>query len=260
VSWVKPPKVAMLVDRPASPYAGHTWYLFDQVWKYPMTRVPGSVLSNLDLSKYNVLILPDGSYPGPLGEPFVTRLKDWVRGGGTLILIKGAAAWATEKSAGLLASKPVKKPAKTEPEPEKKAVEKGEKPAAPGETKPEGDKPEEPPDPVPGAFLRASVYDDHFVTFGSPGEVFPLTNTELILTPLKPTDGRNLVSFAPRDLLVSGFCWPGTLELMAGKPLVLYQSLGRGHVIAFTDDPNFRAMTPTSQRFFLNAVFFGPGH
>ena len=42
VSWVKPPKVAMLVDRPASPYAGHTWYLFDQVWQYPLTRVPAA--------------------------------------------------------------------------------------------------------------------------------------------------------------------------------------------------------------------------
>ena len=264
VSWVKPPKVAMLVDRPASPYAGHTWYLFDQVWHYPMTRVPGSALSELDLSKFNVLILPDGRYPGPLGEPFVARLKDWVRAGGTLILIKGAAAWATEKSVGLLASKPVKKVVKSEPEPEKKAVEKAvekaEKPAPPAETKPVEEKPEEPPDPVPGAFLRASVYDDHFVTFGSPGEVLPLANTELILTPLKPTDGRNLVNFAARDLVVSGFCWPETLELMAGKPLVLYQSLGKGHVIAFADDPNFRAMTPSIERFFLNAVFFGPGH
>jgi hypothetical protein len=267
VSWVKPPKVAMLVDRPASPYAGHTWYLFDQVWKYPLTRVPGSALSNLELSKFNVLILPDGAYPGPLGEAFVMRLKDWVRGGGTLILIKGAAAWATEKSVGLLASKPVKKVVKTDSDPEKKPaekgekpVEKGEKPAASGETKPDAFKPEESPDPVPGAFLRASVYDDHFVTFGSPGEVLPLTTTGLILTALTPTDGRNLVNFAARDLLASGFCWPATLELMAGKPLVLYQSMSRGHVIAFADDPNFRAMSPTSQRFFLNAVFFGPGH
>jgi hypothetical protein len=184
VSWVKPPRVAMLVDRLASPYAGHTWYLFDQVWHYPLTRVPGSALSELDLSKYNVLILPDGRYPGPLGEPFVARLRDWVRGGGTLI----------------------------------------------------------------------------FVTFGSPEEVFPLINTDLILAPIKPTDGRNLVNFASRDVLVSGFCWPGALELMAGKPLVLYQSLGKGHIVAFSDDPNYRAMTPTTQRFFLNAVFLGPGH
>jgi hypothetical protein len=177
---------------------------------------------------------------------------------------------------GLLASKPVKKVVKSEPEPDKKAVEKGEKPSVPAEPKPpvpaepkppvptepkpEGEKSEESPDPVPGAFQRASVYDDHFVTFGSPEEVFPLINTDLILAPLKPTDGRNLVNFAARDVLVSGFCWPGTLELMAGKPLVLYQSLSKGHIVAFSDDPNYRAMTPTSQRFFLNAVFLGPGH
>ncbi len=260
VSWVKLPKVAMMVDRPASPYSGHTWYLFDQVWRFPVTRVPGSVISNLDLSKYNVLILPDGRYPGTLSEPFVARLKEWVRGGGTLILVKGAALWAAEKSVGLLASKQVKKVVKSEPEPEKKPVEKGEKPAPAAESKPDGEKPEETPDPVPGAFLRASVYDDHFVTFGSPGEIYPLINTDLILSPLKPTDGRNLVNFAARDLLVSGFCWPQTLELMAGKPLVLYQSLGRGHVVGFADDPNYRAMTPVTQRFFLNAVFLGPGH
>ncbi len=264
VSWVKPPKVAMLVDRPASPFAGHTWYLFDQVWHYPATRIPGAAITDLDLPKYNVLILPDGRYPGPLNEAFVGRLKDWVKGGGTLILVKGAALWGTEKTVGLVASKPVKKVVKTEPdgkpEPDKKAVEKGDKPAVSTEPKTDGDKPEESPDPVPGAFLRATVYDDHFVTFGSPADVFPLINTDLILTPLKPTDGRNLVNFATRDLLVSGFCWPQTLELMAGKPLVVYQSLGKGHVVAFADDPNYRAMTPTSQRFFLNAVFFGPGH
>jgi hypothetical protein len=260
VRWVKPPRIALLVERPASPYVGHTWYLFDQVWHFPVTRVPGSAIANLDLTKYNVVILPDGRYPGGLAEPFVARLKDWVRSGGTLILVKGAAAWATEKSVGLITSKVVKKVVKTEPEPEKKAVEKGEKPAAPAEPKADGEKPEESPDPVPGAFLRASVYDDHFITFGSPAEIYPLINTDLILAPLKPTDGRNLVNFAARDLLVSGFCWPQTLELMAGKPLVLYQSSGKGHIVAFADDPNYRAMTPVSQRFFLNAVFLGPGH
>jgi hypothetical protein len=276
VTWVKPPRVAMLVDRPASPFAGHTWYLFDQAWQYPLTRVPAGAMSDLELNKYNVLILPDGRYPGPLGEPFVARLKDWVRGGGTLILVKGAASWATEKSVGLLASKPVKTPVKDEspkppaarPEPDAKAAAKppntGDKPGVSDEPKTEikpDDKAEETPDSVPGAFLRASAYDDHFVTFGVPPEFFPLVNTDLILTPLKPTDGRNLATFAPRDrLLASGFCWPQTLDLMAGKPLVLYQALGKGHVVAFADDPNFRAMVPVTQRLFLNAVFLGPGH
>ena len=62
--------------------------------------IPAGSFSDVDLTRYNVLILPDGRYPGPLGESFVVRLKEWVRGGGTLILVKGAASWATEKSAG----------------------------------------------------------------------------------------------------------------------------------------------------------------
>ena len=32
------------------------------------------------------------------------------------------------------------------------------------------------------------------------------------------------------------------------------------HVVAFTDDPNFRAMYPGLQRLFINAALFGPGH
>ncbi|AMV39259.1 M14 family metallopeptidase [Planctomyces sp. SH-PL62] len=258
ITWVKPPKVAMLVDRPASPFVGHSWYLFDQVWRYPATRVPGGAIADLDLTKYNVLVLPDGRYPGPLPDVFAERLKNWVRSGGTLILVKGAAAWGTEKSVGLLASKVVKKPIKAAAEPDSSAKPDGDKPGVSDEPRTNPD--EESPDPVPGAFLRAEVYDDHFVTFGSPSEVFPLVNTDLVLTPLKPVAGRNLVNLADRDTLVSGFCWPQTLELMAGKPLVAYQALGKGHVVAFADDPNYRAMAPTTQRFFLNAVFFGPGH
>jgi hypothetical protein len=262
VRWVKPPRVAMLVDRPTSYTSGHTWYLFDQVWQYPVTRVAGRALGNLDLSKYNVLILPDGNYSDAEapGERTVNRLKDWVRSGGTLIAIKGAAAWAAGDKVKLLATKVEKKPmkpgdSKTTAEPAESA------PAAPG-TSPGAERQEgEPPDPVPGAFLHASVYDDHWITFGMNRTTDVLVNTNLVLSPLKPMDGRNLVTFAASDnLLRSGFCWPETLKQMAGKPFVLYQSLGDGHVVGFVDDPNFRAMCPEVQRLFLNAVLLGPGH
>ena len=39
VHWSRPPRVLLAVDRPAGYEVGHTWYLFDQVWKYPITRV-----------------------------------------------------------------------------------------------------------------------------------------------------------------------------------------------------------------------------
>ena len=176
--------------------------------------------------------------------------------GGTLLLSEGAAAWATGKKVGLLASRVEKKPLDAaSPSGDSSSTNESASTAA------EEDETRESPDPVPGAFLRADVFDDHWVTFGlSPTlDVFFSGNT--ILAPIKPTRGRNLVTFrAKDDLLTSGFCWPQTLELIASKPYVMYQARGSGHVIAFSGDPNFRAMCPATQRLFFNVVMFGPGH
>jgi hypothetical protein len=48
--------------------------------------------------------------------------------------------------------------------------------------------------------------------------------------------------------------------LIAETPFVVYRQMGRGHVIAFTDDPNYRGMYPSLQRLFINAAMFGAGH
>jgi hypothetical protein len=289
VQWVRPPKVLLAYDRPASVSVGHTWYYFDQVIRYPTTRVACRRLPRADLERFNVLILPDGDYSGSDApdEALVRKIREWVRAGGTLVLLEGAAAWAAEEKVKLLASAVVKKEtpwtgealesrldaadgkreAATKPDASKpEGVAAGKPPAREAPAGSEGDadekKPEklsEAPDPVPGAFLRARVFDDHWVTFGCGREVDLLLSGSLILRPLKPTDGRNLVTFLPKDRIVtSGFCWPATIDLIAGTPFVLYQALGEGHVIAFSQDPNFRAMVPAMQRFFLNAVFFGP--
>jgi hypothetical protein len=260
VKWVRPPKAALLVDRPASYAAGHTWYLFDQVWRYPITRVAGSNWSRLELHDYNVLILPDGDYSGREGpdEKEVSRLRQWISEGGTLILIKRAASWATQKPVALLSVQAKNKPA---------ATPSGAKPATgkPAADKPPADSPAEvagqPADPSPGVFLRAHVFREHWLTFGCPDAVDVFYQGNVLLTPPDVSKGRSLVTFAARPaVLTSGFCWPETLDLVAETPYLLYESLGAGHVVAFTDDPNYRAMYPASQRLFLNAVLFGPGH
>ncbi|MCU0874662.1 MAG: hypothetical protein MUE50_20210, partial [Pirellulaceae bacterium] len=255
VKWVRPPKVALLVDRPASYAAGHTWYLFDQVWRYPITRVAGSNWGRLGLGAYNVLVLPDGDYGGRegFGEKDAGRLRQWISDGGTLILIKRAALWATQKPVALLSVQAKNKPS---------VAQAGVKPVA---DKPPADSPAEPAaqpaDPSPGVFLRASVFREHWLTFGCPDTVDVFYQGNVILTPPDAAKGRGLVTLAaPTDVLTSGFCWPETLELVAQTPYLLHESLGAGHVVAFTDDPNYRAMYPVTQRLFLNAVLFGPGH
>ncbi len=244
VHWTKPPRVLLMTDRPASYSVGHTWYLFDQVWSYPVTRIAGRSLPQVDWSKFDVCILPHGVYSGEdaPGEDVVRRLKDFVHGGGTLVLAGGASAWATGDKVKLLNSKLVQRKSDEE------------KPAA--EKKDEKDK--QLPLEVPGVFLKTTIDNDHFVTWGADKETVLYFNGPRIFTPFKTPPGKNLVTFAKaKDLLVSGYCWRDTLDLLPGQACVLHQSLGRGHIVAFADDPTYRAFSSPWQRMFFNAVFFG---
>lgn len=251
VQWVRPPRVLLALDRPASYSVGHTWYLFDQAWKYPTTRVSMANLGRVDLSKFNVLILPDGDYgsTSPFAESDANRFRSWVTQGGTLILVKRAAAWATNEKVALLSAKLQKKVA-TPPAKEAATTE-----------KPPADQATENPDSVPGAFLGADVFQEHWLTFGF-GKTAPFFfNGSTILAPPALSKGRSLVTFHPEEKLVtSGFVWPETRKLLAGSSYLVHEPLGQGHVVAFAEDPNFRAMYPAAQRLFFNAVFFGPGH
>ncbi|MGI9515664.1 MAG: M14 metallopeptidase family protein, partial [Pirellulaceae bacterium] len=84
VHWVRPPEILIVVNSPTNYASGHTWYLFDQVLGYPSTRVKGSDFSRVDLSKFNTIVLPDGSYSegDGFGESLAEKLSDWVRAGG----------------------------------------------------------------------------------------------------------------------------------------------------------------------------------
>lgn len=262
VTWVRPPRVAIVVGRPVSYSAGHTWYLFDQVVGYPVDRISAEYLGAVDLERYDVLILPDGEYGGhsAFGESFVTRLKAWLVKGGTLVTVGRGAAWASEDDVDLLSTDVVERPlvpARRRP------------PIMPvhgtaagrGDEDADDEKETEPPSAVPGAFLRSYVETEHWISFGYEPTLDVFMSGNVILSPLPAHKGTNVVRFAGDDeILTSGFCWPVTLRLLRGTPYAVHQPRKDGHVVAFTADPNARAMFPAIQRLMLNAVFFGPGH
>lgn len=250
VHWVKPPKVLLVVNQPTNYSSGHTWYLFDQVLKYPTTRVKGEDFGRVDLSKFDTIVLPDGNYSerNGFGESRSEELARWVSAGGTLITLRGATRWAAEEDIQLIRNQPVQRKTKL-----------------PTRTSDSDDTPEKPekvtPDNVPGAFFRANVFQKHWVTAGYAPDLDVFYTGRLVLSPTRETEGRTLVRFGQRDsLLSSGFCWPTSLDLLAETPYVVYRSRGRGQVIAFADDPNFRAMYPSLQRLFINAALFGASH
>ncbi|MBL8233115.1 MAG: hypothetical protein JNL98_31745, partial [Bryobacterales bacterium] len=62
----------------------------------------------------------------------------------------------------------------------------------------------------------------------------------------------------PEEVVASGYMWEENRKQLAYKPLVMVQREGRGQVIAFTADPNFRAFMDGMNILFLNAVLRGP--
>ena len=61
------------------------------------------------------------------------------------------------------------------------------------------------------------------------------------------------------DLVMRGIVWEGAKPQLANKPFLVHQPVGGGHLIAFAEDPNYRAYAEATQLLFINAVLLGPG-
>ena len=73
--------------------------------------------------------------------------------------------------------------------------------------------------------------------------------------------GANVGVYAKKDRLVAGRARVGRRADAAGREGVPRRGAdGQGHVIAFAEDPNYRAFTEASELLFINAVLLGPAH
>ncbi|MEM7205021.1 MAG: M14 family metallopeptidase [Planctomycetota bacterium] len=278
VRFVERARIALAWDRPVSSYsAGWARYVLEQWLGYPVTAVRTARFGRADLDRYNVIVLPEGAYDAE-SLP-VSRLRAWIRAGGTLVTLGRATRWLTLDDVGLLASQ-----AERRPSPGKDGDASGPKSdAPPAEAESAGDaeagdteqpsapepfdleaaiQPEdEAPDRLPGAIVRIALDAEHWLSFGYAGGANVLANTANIFTPVKLDKGRNVGVYEVEDRLVlSGLAWADTRQQMAQKAYLVHQPLGRGHVIAFAEDPNFRTLSRGLGVLFANAVFFGPAH
>jgi hypothetical protein len=61
----------------------------------PVTKVSTTQFNGFRINDYNTLILVSGGY-NMLGESAVTKIKNWVQQGGTLVLVRNAVSWAIQ--------------------------------------------------------------------------------------------------------------------------------------------------------------------
>jgi hypothetical protein len=115
------------------------------------------------------------------------------------------------------------------------------------------------PDAVAGVLLRAKPDQEHWIGHGLPEVVHVLYDGRTIYSPLKKDKGVNAIIYAgPDQILASGVLWEENRRQLAYKPFVAVTGEGRGTVVAFTSDPNFRAYMDGLNVAFLNALFRSP--
>jgi hypothetical protein len=239
--------------------------VLERQFGYPVTPVRTPRLATADLARFQVVILPQpsGDYGSIFGAAGMTRLKDWVNGGGTLIAVGGALSALADPKAGLLSitqenvARPGETPKKAEPPKELRgpgtllATYEDYRKAIQAET--------ELPDDAPGVLVKARLEPDHWLTAGVPETVHALIQGRNIYSPIKQDKGVNAAVFAgPDELLASGYLWEENRKQLAYKPLLIAQQHGRGWVIGFTSDPNYRAYMDGLNVLFLNAIFRSP--
>lgn len=234
---VKEAKVAVLIGgRMRSNVAGSLWYLLDNRYQMQPTMLDENTLSRADLSRYNVLIL-SGELAG--GEAVALQIANWVKAGGTLITIGSGYQTANKAKLTKIETIDLSQPDSATYVPYDKRSDRH------AEFQ------------IPGTDLQVSLDTTHPLCWGYTESVMPiLKNSNLVF---KMPNEANLapVCYDKKQPLLSGFIRPEHLKALTGMPEVICQSAGKGQVICFADDPNFRSVWYAGTRLFMNALLFG---
>ncbi len=258
VVTLKAPKVLLAWDSPTSSLsAGWARFVLERRYGQAVTAVRTSSLGRVDMRRYDVLVLPSGNYSAALGGEGLRRIKDWVSAGGTLITLGEASRWAARESTGLLETRTELRDGN--PDSDQPAVRTAA--AKPADYDQAIQPTREQPELIPGTIFRVKLDEDHWMSSGTDGEIQVLVEGTRVFSPIRLDRGRNVGVYAKKDSLVaSGFAWPDSLNLIQQKAFLIHQPIGQGHIIAFAEDPNYRAYAEATEFLFINAVLLGAAY
>ncbi len=237
IKYIKAPAIALLTGEGVSPMAaGEVWNLFEQQLDYPVSLINANEVGWINLSKYNVLIVPDGYY-GALGDKNSTeKLKEFVRGGGRIIAMENAVNILTGNDWGIKAKED--KPAeKTDYALLKKYADRQR---------------EDLPNATPGAIYKVELDNTHPLAFGYGNTYYTLKQNAAVYEFMK--EGWN-VGVLKKENHVAGFAGHLAKNKLKDGTVFGVLEMGRGNVVMLADNPLFRMFWENGKLLFSNAVF-----
>ena len=254
VRYLKPPQIAVIADEMVDDNSfGAIWFLFDKQLGRAFTTLSCEQLKSAMLKKYSVIVFPNSwsSYGLKIDSTTTARLKSWVQDGGVLIGLQGGAAFLASDAAKLSSVK-VKK-TDTDDEKVKKEKEKTEEQRRSRMTLEEKEK-ESLRHEISGSIMKLRVDNTHPLGFGLPDTIYTMKTTKAVFD---LTDKAHNVAIYAKSPKFAGFLSNKNAEWIGETAAVTSERVGRGRIILFADDPNFRHFWASMMRLFTNAVVFG---
>ncbi|NNE78407.1 MAG: zinc carboxypeptidase, partial [Pricia sp.] len=230
--------VAVLSGEPtATLQFGEIWHFFEQQIHYPLSTIDTEYFEQLDLSEYDVLILPDGEgYNKFMDKNILNDLKDWVKKGGKLIAMGGALkGLAGEKKGFHLNTKEIGQDSSlylpVYDETRRQQIKKA----------------------ITGAIFKAQVDNTHPLAYGYDETYFTL---KLGNDAYSLLDEGTVVYLGEDDTKpIAGFAGSMAQEKINETLIFGVEKLGEGHIIYMVDNPLFRGFWENGKLFFANALF-----
>jgi len=227
------PKIALLVGDGISSYdAGEIWHLFDTRYNITVTKLDTKSINRTNLSSYNTLIMPNAR---SLSEANTKKLKAWVENGGTIIGYRNTVKWFNQKEFAKLEFKKMDRTAKNISYEQRSNYN-----GAQG---------------IGGAIFEVKLDRSHPINFGyKNNKIAMFRNTTIFMKPDK--DSYNNPILYTAQPLLSGYISKVNLDSLSNTVPLQIKKLGKGKVVAFTDNTNFRAFWYGTNKLLMNAIFF----
>ena len=251
------PTVLLLVGEGIQAYdAGEVWHQLDARMKMPVHMAEKRHIDGLDLNEYSHIVLVGGDHADLSGH--TAEIDRWVRRGGTLVGIRQGARWAFDN---------ILHPDDASGEDGQVEMEaRVESDSAPGSGSANGaaeverfdyaDKDDiEAQDIIGGAILLGDLDNTHPIGFGIADRAIASHRNTLIAFDPPQNPWASLIRI-PDNALLSGFASAENQAALAGKAMAVAERHGAGSVIAFADNPNFRAYFFGTNKLFMNSLFF----
>ncbi len=236
---VKKQKIAIIVGRGIRSYdAGEIWHLFDTRYQIKLTKIDTDYFNSVDLNQYTDIIVPSSGFGG---KSFQTKknaekLKAWVKQGGTLIGYRNAVNWFNKSELMKLSFKKDTLVAKNIPF-DKKGDFLGAQVTG-------------------GAIFNTKLDRSHPINFGyKNSELALFRNSNIYIKPDK-NSYNNPIQYTNNPLL-SGYISEENNALIKNSVPFQVKRVGKGRIIGFTDNTNFRAFWYGTNKLLMNAIFFG---